>query len=118
MEQNRDNIVYDIDENNKIKGSSSTENRLQLLSLDRTTSINNIIPSEQNYVNNGENSIKNTENAPFNFEFKEKQRKRYQTIINSEVVSKEAKAIAKELMGVDTYIPESNVQQLNKAIIP
>ena len=82
---------------------------------DTLPSINNIIPSEQNYVNNNENSIKNTENAPFNPEFKEKKRKRYQTIINSEVVSKEAKAIAKELMGVDTYIPESNVQQLNKA---
>ena len=111
------NLLYDIDEG-IIKELPTTGLQLSKGISSRASNkapINNIIPSEQNYVNNNENSIKNTENAPFNPEFKEKQRKRYQTVINSEVVSKEAKAIAKELMGVDTYIPESNVQQLNKA---
>lgn len=104
------NLLYDIDQGTIKKLSGLGSNY-----LDDSTYINNIIPSEQNYVNNNENSIKNKENVPDSPEFKEKQRKRYQTIINSEVVSKEAKAIAKELMGVDTYIPESNVQQLNRA---
>lgn len=103
--------IYEIN-----KGDSATGADIKSTNQFGTESpINNIIPSEQNYVNNDKNGIKNTENEPFNPEFKGKERKRYQTIINSDVVSKEAKAIAKELMGVDTYIPETNVQQLNKA---
>ena len=86
-----------------------------------TNPINNIIQQDNNYVNSIEKSQKSTKidklkaNAPFNEEFKEKQRKRYKTIIESDLVSKEAKIVAKELMGVDTYVPESDVQQLNKA---
>jgi len=112
--------------NNKKMDSVTTSNVNN--TLDRTSEtnsdtnpINNIIPRGENYVNNAENGQESTKvdklkvNAPFNEEFKEKQRKRYKTIIESDLVSKEAKMVAKELMGVDTYVPESNVQQLNKA---
>lgn len=42
-------------------------------------------------------------------------RKHYKSIIESNNTTQEAKAIAKELMGVDTYIPESNKVQLEQA---
>lgn len=44
-----------------------------------------------------------------------KVRKHYKSIIDSPYTSDEARAIAKELMGLDTYIPESNVKQLEEA---
>ena len=42
-------------------------------------------------------------------------RKHYQSIIESSNTTKEAKIIAKELMGTDTYIPDSNNKQLERA---
>lgn len=42
-------------------------------------------------------------------------RKHYRSIIESGNTTKEAKAIAKELMGMDTYIPDSNNKQLERA---
>lgn len=42
-------------------------------------------------------------------------RKHYRSIIESGNTTKEAKAIAKELMGSDTYVPESNIKQLDEA---
>lgn len=44
-----------------------------------------------------------------------KQRKHYKSIMESPYTSKEAKSIAKELMGTDTYVPESNKKQLARA---
>jgi hypothetical protein len=44
-----------------------------------------------------------------------KTRKHYKSIIESSNTTPEAKVIAKELMGTDIYIPESNVKQLNEA---
>lgn len=46
---------------------------------------------------------------------KKKQRKHYDSIIKSNYTTDEAKAIAKELMGTDTYVPESNKKQLATA---
>lgn len=46
---------------------------------------------------------------------KGKIRKHYTSIIESNNTTKEAKAIAKELMGLDTYIPETNKGQLEQA---
>lgn len=46
---------------------------------------------------------------------KKKQRKHYESIIKSNYTTDEAKAIAKELMGTDTYVPESNSRQLEVA---
>lgn len=45
----------------------------------------------------------------------DKQRKHYDSIIKSQYTSKKAKNIARELMGVDTYVPESNAGQLKVA---
>lgn len=45
----------------------------------------------------------------------EKRRKHYESIIRSNYTTDEAKAIAKSLMGTDTYIPESNSKQLELA---
>ena len=42
-------------------------------------------------------------------------RKHYKSIIESSNTTKEAKAIAKELMGTDTYVPETNKSQLVQA---
>lgn len=42
-------------------------------------------------------------------------RKHYRSIIESSNTTKEAKAIAKELMGADTYVPETNKGQLAQA---
>ena len=42
-------------------------------------------------------------------------RKHYKSIIESGNTTKEAKKIAKDLMGVDTYVPDSNNQQLQRA---
>lgn len=53
--QEKGRILYDIDEG-IIKKYRSSIPRLQL--SNKTTSVNNIIPSEQNYVNNTENNQK------------------------------------------------------------
>lgn len=45
----------------------------------------------------------------------EKRRKHYESIIRSNYTTAEAKAIAKSLMGTDTYVPESNSKQLELA---
>lgn len=42
-------------------------------------------------------------------------RKHYESIIKSNYTTDEAKAIAKSLMGTDTYVPESNSKQLELA---
>ena len=42
-------------------------------------------------------------------------RKHYRSIIESSNTTKEAKSIAKELMGTDTYVPETNKGQLAQA---
>ena len=44
-----------------------------------------------------------------------KVRKHYKSIMQSSKTSPEAKAIAKELMGTDTYVPDSNERQLKVA---
>lgn len=45
----------------------------------------------------------------------EKRRKHYESIIRSNYTTDETKAIAKSLMGTDTYVPESNSKQLELA---
>ena len=131
MEQNRDNIVYDIDENNKIKGSSSTENRLQLLSLDRTTSINNIIPSEQNYVNNTKKTMNPTEIANLkpedasstpdlqskNYEKGDKESSFYKNITNnSKFLNPELRKELKNEDDIKYYKSVTNEESLTEAL--
>lgn len=86
--------------------------------------IKNIAPIAKNVKNN--NAIKkapvNTSNmqgqqekvkAPISGDVKA--RKHYKSIMESQYTSNEAKAISKELMGTDTYVPDSNNSQLERA---
>lgn len=86
--------------------------------------IKNIAPIAKDVKNN--NAIKkapvNTSNmqvqqekvkAPISGDVKA--RKHYKSIMESQYTSNEAKAISKELMGTDTYVPDSNNSQLERA---
>lgn len=53
-----------------------------------------------------------TTSVPLN---NQKQRRAYKSIIESEMMSDEAKAIAKKFIGQDTYTPDSNAKQLSRA---
>ena len=44
-----------------------------------------------------------------------KERRHYKSIIESQYTTDQAKAISRELMGMDTYVPESNKKQLENA---
>lgn len=68
------------------------------------------LPTKENIKTQGEKINWNDIEKP-----KGKIRKHYTSIIESNNTTKEAKAIAKELMGVDTYIPETNKGQLEQA---
>ena len=68
------------------------------------TEISNIKPEEAS----------TTPKLPNGFENK-KVRKHYKSIMQSANTTSEAKAIAKELMGTDTYVPDSNERQLKLA---
>lgn len=68
------------------------------------------LPIKQNTNTQGENINWNEVERP-----EGKIRKHYQSIIESSNTTKEAKIIAKELMGTDTYIPDSNNKQLERA---
>lgn len=46
---------------------------------------------------------------------KTKQRKHYDSIIHSQYSSEDARKISKKLMGTDTYVPESNEKQIERA---
>ena len=49
------------------------------------------------------------------FKANQKQRKAYKSIIESEFTSKEAKQIAYDYLNSDTYVPDSNKEQLDRA---
>ena len=80
-----------------------------------------VLPTKQN------SNQKNTENktdinlppkVSANNQYKDtttKVRKHYKSIIESQYTTDEARAISRELMGSDTYIPETNKAQLEKA---
>ena len=74
----------------------------------------------------GKNAKETTNNADINLppkvsannQYKDtttKVRKHYKSIMESQYTSDEARTISKELMGSDTYVPETNKNQLEKA---
>ena len=67
---------------------------------------------EQNNNTKGENINWNEIERP---EENRKFRKHYKSIIESDNTTAEAKSIAKDLMGTDTYVPETNKGQLAQA---
>lgn len=96
---------------------SNTLNRTSETDNGTNPFINNSIPQNENNVNNNEmHQEKNTTTyTDTETAVSGKIRKHYKSIIESNNTTQEAKAIAKELMGVDTYIPESNKLQLEQA---
>ncbi len=134
-------MLYDIDEG-IIKKYRDNPPRLQLsndiIPTDEASSIvNNSIPpinqkvngdtinnNYAQYINNDTQNqptapINNTQGETINWNEIErpegKIRKHYRSIIESSNTTAEAKAIAREMMGTDTYVPESNKKQLNEA---
>lgn len=117
--QNRLDTLY----KNKNKGTKlqdvklpTKENWKKPDSISKTTdssssSTTNSIPKNENNINN-KNTTTYTDTET---DVSGKIRKHYKSIIESNNTTQEAKAIAKKLMGVDTYIPESNKLQLEQA---
>ena len=68
------------------------------------------LPTKENINTQGERINWNEIERP-----EGKIRKHYRSIIESNNTTKEAKTIAKELMGTDTYVPETNKGQLAQA---
>lgn len=90
-------------------GKGKTVQELRLPTKETIKSKINL-PTKENINTQGEKINWNDIEKP-----KGKIRKHYTSIIESSNTTKEAKAIAKELMGADTYIPETNKGQLEQA---
>ena len=115
------------------RGNSQTTSRLYDTTSGQQTGNNRTETIEQS---SGNESVKNSNQSSFNLPQKEKInlptkgeeinwneierpegkiRKHYKSIIESSNTTAEAKAIAKEMMGLDTYVPESNKSLIKKA---
>lgn len=134
-----ENLLYDIDRGviKKVTGARLQLPRTSNFSTNDGSFINNSIPPinqkvngntiNNNYAQNTQNDtqnqpippINNTQGETINWNEIErpegKIRKHYKSIIESSNTTAEAKKIARELMGSDTYVPESNKQHLNEA---
>ena len=80
-----------------------------------------VLPNNQENIQQTQENTQNTKGETINWneierpENNQKFRKHYRSIIESSNTTAEAKAIAKELMGTDTYTPESNKSQIQRA---
>lgn len=83
--------------------------------LEKSSSIN--LPKKQQKLPTMKDIVSKGEEVDFSEmeRPKGKIRKHYKSIIESNNTTKEAKSIAKKMMGTDTYIPESNNNQLERA---
>lgn len=93
-------------------GSSGKGKTVQELRLPTKETINNKKVNAYNVLYQDNNQI-NKLNLPISDGGKV--RKHYKSIMQSSNTSPEAKAIAKELIGSDTYVPDSNARQLANA---
>lgn len=93
----------------KLYGKEIKDNPSNLPTKENTkTELN--LPTKENINTQGETINWNEIERP-----EGKIRKHYKSIIESSNTTKEAKSIAKELMGTDTYVPETNKSQLAQA---
>lgn len=93
----------------KLYGKEIKDNPSNLPTKENTkTELN--LPTKENINTQGETINWNEIERP-----EGKIRKHYKSIIESSNTTKEAKTIAKELMGTDTYVPETNKSQLAQA---
>lgn len=102
----KNNKNFDI-KNNPVTGVDEQSSPTTTSETNSDTDITNNIPQSEQKINlPTQEDIKLPEG---------KTRQRYKTIIGSDYVSDEAKQIAKKLMGKDTYEPDSNAKQLQRA---
>lgn len=101
-----------LDNNFKSKGTRTDLQAIRLPTKENIKKVNQNknIPTSQNVQ---QESAQKEPNVPLSKNMK--QRKHYKSIIESNYTSAEAKKIAKEMMGTDTYVPESNKKQLARA---
>ena len=117
----RENVNIPTKESNSNEQTSSNgskaNNRKQLENSNQS-SINLPVNNTQDNIQAPINKVP-TQGEPVNWNEMEKPegkiRKHYKSIIESSNTTAEAKAVAKELIGSDTYVPESNKQHLAEA---
>lgn len=132
------NLLYDIDEGiikelpatrlQSPKGISSfvdTNNNVSTInnsisqnndSVKSNTITNNYAQQTQNDTHNNQNVTPSVANNSLPVgEYTGKQRKHYKSIMESAETTPQAKKIAKELLNSDTYVPETNKGQLERA---
>lgn len=132
------NLLYDIDEGiikelpatrlQSPKGISSfvdTNNNVSTInnsisqnndSVKSNTITNNYAQQTQNDTHNNQNVAPSVANNSLSVgEYTGKQRKHYKSIMESAETTPQAKKIAKELLNFDTYVPETNKGQLERA---
>ena len=119
--------VYNINEVDSVTGTDKSMNQFVRESTSThsiplsTENVNTTNKYSQNTENDTQNSAPTADNVLATSEFTKEQeakgkfRKHYDSIIKSQNTTAEAKAISKELMGSDTYIPETNNEQLRIA---
>lgn len=125
--RNRTGSMYNYNEpsqNNRTTGENAEILTEESNGSEQTGSIRGEENSRKQLENSNESSFnlqenKNTPGETINWNEIErpegKFRKHYQSIIQSSNTTAEAKAIAKEMMGLDTYVPQSNTELLKKA---
>lgn len=127
--------VYPLN-NNEVVSNTVPKVNSDNTFLNETTSINNSISQNEQNVKSDSTNINNMQNNQENIqetqnnntkgeiikwneiekpEDDRKIRKHYKSIIESDNTTAEAKSIAKDLMGTDTYVPETNKGQLAQA---
>lgn len=105
-------ISSSIDTNNNV----STSTNSIASSTEEVNTTNNYAQNVGNDTQNNKNFAPTADNILATGQYTEgKQRKHYKSIIQSQYTTDEARAISKELMGSDTYVPESNNKQLERA---
>lgn len=101
------------------RGATTNFQDIKLPTKDNMQGNVNLPPKSKTINSNQKQETSNAqEQVSGNIKYKDtttKVRKHYKSIIDSPYTSDEARAISKELMGLDTYIPESNTKQLEEA---
>ena len=109
------NLVNEVKQTLKQYHDEIYLNKKNNQELERSSSIN--LPKKQQKLPTMKDIVSKGEKVDFSEmeRPKGKIRKHYKSIIESNNTTKEAKSIAKELMGTDTYVPETNKGQLAQA---
>jgi hypothetical protein len=97
--------------------ASGTRTNMQDILVQKASNANSYTKTQENKQAQTTHKSNELETGEWTKQKKEgeKRRKHYESIIKSNYTTDEAKAIAKSLMGTDTYVPESNSKQLELA---